>query len=76
MEDPRDGWGPVRKCQILPLKDLIVNSSLQLKRACMIQSGAATLEEPMAAPASTDHHTIVAFKEKGPRQTRPLTFSS
>lgn len=58
------------------LKDLIVIGSLQLNRTTTIESGAGTLKQLIAAPASTDHHTIVAFKEKALSQTRPLTFSS
>lgn len=46
------------------VKDLIVSASLQLNRTTNTQSSAATLKQPIAAPASTDHHTIVAFKEK------------
>lgn len=55
------------------LKDLIVISSLQLNDTSTIQ---CRLDESVAAPASTVHHAIVAFKEKALSQTRPLTFSS
>lgn len=46
------------------VKDLIVFSCLQLNRTSNTLSSSATLKQPIAAPASTDHHTIVAFKEK------------
>lgn len=46
------------------VKGLIVFASLQLNRTTNTQSSSATLKQPIATPASTDHHTIVAFKEK------------
>lgn len=46
------------------VKELIVFGSLQLNRTTNTQSSSATLKQPIAAPAPTDHHTIVAFKEK------------
>lgn len=58
----------------LLLKDPIVSASLQLNRRSVIQS--RTLKRPIAAPASKDHHTIVAFKEKASVKHAPLTFSS
>lgn len=45
------------------VKDLIVFASMQLNGSTNTQSSSATLKQPIAAPASTDHHTIVAFKE-------------
>lgn len=43
------------------VKDLIVFATMQLNRTTNTQSSSATLKELIAAPASTDHHTIVAF---------------
>ena len=45
-------------------EDIIVFATLQLNRGTNTRSNLPTSEQPIAAPASTDHHTIVAFKEK------------
>lgn len=55
-----DGFKNVIYSQV---NDPIV-ASLQCKCTTNPESGSATLKQPIGAPASTDHHTIVAFKEK------------
>lgn len=53
------------------VKDHIVSACLQLNCTSNTQSAAATFKQPIAAPASTDHHTIMAFKEKASVQRAP-----